>query len=71
MTNNLLLAVSITSMSQYAQPEITGEILLIRLSSGFWPGDQQATQQHECQVTISLWSGIGGLCGSLHASPCH
>lgn len=29
-------------MSQYAQPAIIGEILLIRLSSGFWPGDQNA-----------------------------
>lgn len=55
MTNNMVLAVCIASMPQYAQPAIIGEILLIRLSSGFWPGDQQATQQHECQGTISLW----------------
>lgn len=69
MTNNLVLAVCIASKPQYAQPAIIGEILLIRLSSGFRPGDQQATWQHECQGTISLWPGIGGLCGSLHASP--
>lgn len=44
MTNNLVLAVYTASMCLFAQPAMTGQVLLIRLSPGFWSGDQKATQ---------------------------